>query len=93
MRSRAPRVHYSLSILVHNEKEAGFFYFLLLSLPPLYGASLKGKMNESFIDSLRGLVRRTIAVSWIPKLRWGLARLCLQNLGEPRMSVRAFQLT
>ena len=82
-KSRAPRVHY-LSILAHNEKRRAFYFLLLLSFAFVWRLS-EGQMNHLLI---RGLVRRTIAVTWIQKLRWGLARLCLQNLSEPRLSAR-----
>jgi hypothetical protein len=65
------------------------------------GCVEQGRTNEPEIRCLsekqmnhliRDLVRRTIAVSWIQKLRWVLARLfackACKNLGEPRMSAR-----
>jgi hypothetical protein len=81
-RSRAPRVHYCLSILAHNENErrAFFLLFLLfLSFAFVWCLSERRMQNESFIDSWFfffwfGVPSQFL---WIQKLRWGLARLLL----------------
>jgi len=53
MRSRAPRVHYCLSILAHNEKRRHFFLQFLFSLSP-FAWRLAERQNGSFIDTWFG---------------------------------------